>query len=83
MLSHPSEPMYGLDLIDRCDVKSGTLYPLLARLADAGWLRADREGIDPSEEGRPARTYYLLTGLGERSARAALSSLQSTLATSA
>lgn len=75
MLEKPSQPMYGLDLMDRAGVKSGTLYPLLARLAEAGWLTAQRETVDPSAAGRPARTYYRLSGEGERGAREALSAL--------
>lgn len=75
MLEKPSEPVYGLVLMDRCDVRSGTLYPLLARLAEAGWLAAEREEVNPATAGRPARTYYRLTGEGEVGARAALAPL--------
>jgi DNA-binding PadR family transcriptional regulator len=75
MLENPAEPMYGLDLMDRCDVRSGTLYPLLARLAEAGWLTAEREEVDPASAGRPVRTYYKLTGEGAAGARAALAPL--------
>lgn len=75
MLRDPSEPRYGLELMDQTGVKSGTLYPLLARLAEAGWLSATREAVDPSAAGRPARTYYQLTGQGEAGAREALAAL--------
>jgi PadR family transcriptional regulator, regulatory protein PadR len=75
MLENPSNPMYGLDLMDRCGVKSGTLYPLLARLAEAGWLAAESEIVDPSIVGRPPRTYYRLTGAGEAAAHKALTRL--------
>lgn len=78
MLDHPAEPLYGLDLMDRAGVKSGTLYPLLARLAEAGWLIGEREDVDPHIAGRPARTYYRLTGLGGREAREALAALSPT-----
>lgn len=81
MLHDLSEPMYGLDLMDRTGVKSGTLYPLLARLAEAGWLTATREAVDPSAAGRPARTYYQLTGQGELGAREALAALAPARAT--
>ena len=76
MVSDPGEAFYGLDLMDRCRLSSGTLYPLLRRLALAGWLLADNERIDPAVEGRPARTYYTLTALGEQEARSALGRLQ-------
>jgi PadR family transcriptional regulator, regulatory protein PadR len=75
MLHNPTEPVYGLELMDRSGVSSGTLYPLLARLADAGWLAAEREAVDPAAVGRPARTYYRLTGEGLQEAKAALAVL--------
>ncbi|OLT48105.1 PadR family transcriptional regulator [Cellulosimicrobium sp. CUA-896] len=41
-------------------LKGGTLYPLLKRLEDAGWVVAEwRPG-----EGGPGRKYYVLTGAG-------------------
>ncbi len=75
MLENPTEPFYGLDLMDRCGVKSGTLYPLLARLAASGWLVAEKEALDPRELGRPVRTYYRLTGVGASAARQALAEI--------
>lgn len=47
------------------DLKSGTVYPLLARLEKAGWLESRWEEIDPAEAGRPRRRLYRLTGEGE------------------
>lgn len=66
------EPMYGMELMDAARAPSGTLYPILARYRDWKWLIAEREDIDPSEAGRPARTYYRLTGIGVAEARARL-----------
>ena len=59
--------MYGMELMDASSAPSGTIYPILARFRDRGWLTAEREDIDPAEEKRPARTYYKLTpdGLAE------------------
>ncbi|NEW95485.1 PadR family transcriptional regulator [Rhodopseudomonas sp. BR0G17] len=57
-------------------IGSGTLYPLLARLEQAGWLVSEWETIDPSAEGRPRRRYYSITGEGQRAAREALEPLQ-------
>ena len=54
---------------------SGTLYPVLQRLQDAGWLRAEWEQIDPVAQGRPARRYYRLTPSGVEQARVALAEL--------
>ena len=58
------------------NIGSGTLYPLLLRLEEAGWLSSEWETTDPSREGRPRRRYYLITGEGQRAARAALEPLQ-------
>lgn len=64
--------MYGMELMDAAAAPSGTLYPILARYRDYGWLTAEREDINPTEAGRPARTYYRLTGHGVTEARARL-----------
>lgn len=59
------EPMYGWQLsealIDAGLIASiGTLYPLLARLRDNGWVTSfDRPG-----ESGPVRRYYRLTDAG-------------------
>lgn len=63
------EPMYGMELMDAARAPSGTLYPILARFRDYDWLTAKHEDIDPSEAGRPARTYYKLTPNGLAEAR--------------
>lgn len=51
---------------------SGSLYPALAKLERAGWIVGEREPIDPREEGRPARRYYMLTAEGATTGAAAL-----------
>lgn len=75
MLDEPDVSYYGLQLMDQAGVRSGFLYPLLARLASAGWLVGEREEVDPSAAGRPARTYYRLTPLGKQQAQEALTAL--------
>lgn len=72
MLEAPNAEWYGLELAGRASLKSGTIYPILARLERAGWLESAWEDINPSLEGRPRRRFYRLTGLGERSALAAI-----------
>jgi PadR family transcriptional regulator PadR len=57
-------------------IGSGTLYPLLFRLEDAGWLSSEWENVDPSREGRPRKRFYSITGVGQRAAREALAPLQ-------
>lgn len=66
------DPMYGMELMDAARAPSGTIYPILTRFRDWEWLTAEHEDIDPSEAGRPARTYYRLTGHGAIEARARL-----------
>lgn len=72
MLSDPIAEWYGLDLSDRVRLEPGTIYPILRRLLEVGWLTRRWEDIDPSEEGRPRRRLYRLTGVGERAAREAI-----------
>lgn len=48
---------------------SGTLYPLLMRMADQGLVEA--EWREPAQSGRPARHAYRLTAAGLAFARAA------------
>ena len=56
----------GADILRTSGLFSGTLYPILMRLEDAGWLRSRWEEIDPSDVGRPRRRFYRLTGVGRR-----------------
>ena len=55
---------------------SGTLYPMLMRLEQYGWLESRWEIDDPQTLGRPRRRYYRLTGVGETRARAAARELE-------
>lgn len=53
---------YGLDLVARTALPSGTVYPTLSRLKKAGLVRATWENQRVAErEGRPRRRYYSLT----------------------
>lgn len=79
LLDDPRVARYGLELMRATGQPSGTLYPILARLQEAGWLRADWEDIDPAVEGRPARRYYRLTAEGTAAARVELAALRAKL----
>src|SRR6202521_5877113 len=68
-LGRPSQWRYGYDLSRETDLKAGTLYPILMRLTDAGWMEARWE--EPSLPGRPPRHLYRLTQDGRAGARAA------------
>jgi DNA-binding PadR family transcriptional regulator len=62
--SQPQAWRYGYDLARETGLKSGTLYPLLIRLADQGFLEA--EWRQPLQPGRPPRHAYRLTQAGLR-----------------
>jgi DNA-binding PadR family transcriptional regulator len=78
-LSHAAEDRYGYDLMKETGLGSSKLYPILDRLEKAGWLRRDREIIDPVAAGRPARVFYRLTAEGQRAARLELAALNDQL----
>ena len=64
MLEEPEEERYGLELAARAALTTGTIYPALARLEQAGWLSSRWEDVDPGLAGRPRRRLYRLTGEG-------------------
>ncbi|MYR30688.1 PadR family transcriptional regulator [Nocardiopsis alba] len=70
---------YGFDLMEETSLKSGTVYPILARLEVAGWLISEREDIDEKSEGRRARRFYRLSPDGVSAARVALAELHAQL----
>lgn len=54
----------GSDVFNKTKMFSGTLYPILARLLQAGWVDSEWEDVDPAEAGRPRRRLYRLTNSG-------------------
>src|SRR4030095_12074051 len=58
----PSAWRYGYALCARLDTLSGSMYPILMRLADRGLLETSWETDAPA--GRPPRHLYRLTGPG-------------------
>ncbi|HET9657412.1 MAG TPA: PadR family transcriptional regulator [Kineosporiaceae bacterium] len=63
------EPRYGYELMRRTGLKSGTLYPILARLEAQAVVEADWQPPDQTLPGRPPRRFYRLTGAGVATAR--------------
>ena len=62
LLAHPRQWQHGLAIARATQLQSGTLYPLVMRLADHGYLEARWK---PSElPGRPPRHEYRLTAAG-------------------
>lgn len=74
LLEEPTAWYYGYDISQRTGLKSGTLYPILIRLADQGWL--ETRWAEPERQGRPARHTYRLTPVGFRAAAALAARVQ-------
>lgn len=57
---------YGLDIVTRTGLPSGTVYPTLGRLKRRGLVKGRWEDQRIAErEGRPRRRYYELTDAGQ------------------
>ena len=61
LAADPARWRYGYDLVTEVNLKSGSLYPILVRLADRGLLETSWQ---PSADSRPPRHLYRLTGAG-------------------
>ncbi|MGY1810867.1 PadR family transcriptional regulator [Blastococcus sp. SYSU D00669] len=72
LLGDPERELYGVEIGELANLRSGTVHPILARLEGVGWLTSRWEAIDPQVEGRPPRRYYRLTAEGALAAQAAL-----------
>lgn len=72
LLDHPLQRHYGLEVAKAAGLPGGSLYPILARLEQQGWLTSDWEQVDQHEAGRPRRRYYQLTHDGAAGAEQAL-----------
>ena len=70
LADRPSDWRHGYDLARETGLKSGTLYPILVRLADREIVEACWEDGEPV--GRPRRHLYRLTSGGLAAAMAAL-----------
>jgi PadR family transcriptional regulator, regulatory protein PadR len=70
-LERPTGQISGVEISRATGLASGTLYPILFRLEQAGWLESEWENIVPSQAGRPRRRLYRIKALGQANARAA------------
>ena len=75
LMSPTKDGVSGAQIGRETELASGTLYPILLRLEQAGWLKSQWEDGDPSELGRPRRRLYRITGVGFRKAKAAFREL--------
>lgn len=62
LANRPADWLYGLELAKLTGLKSGTLYPILIRLADRSLLES--RWLEPSEPGRPPRHAYRISATG-------------------
>jgi len=58
----PDDPAWGLRLCEGTGYGTGTVYPALDKLLQAGWIADTWEEPQPMD--RPRRRFYCLTGHG-------------------
>jgi PadR family transcriptional regulator, regulatory protein PadR len=73
LCEEPSRWRHGYALAKQTGLKSGTLYPILIRLADRGLMEACWQDEQPP--GRPRRHLYRLTSEGLATAGEALAAI--------
>jgi PadR family transcriptional regulator, regulatory protein PadR len=78
LATDPQRWRYGYELGAETELKAGSLYPILVRLADRGFLEARWEEAPP--QGRPARHLYRLTAGGLELAATAATAARSATA---
>lgn len=64
-LASPTERFWGYELSKTTGIRTGTLYPILTRFLNAGWITDGWEDTDEKTgERRPPRRYYTLSDAG-------------------
>jgi PadR family transcriptional regulator, regulatory protein PadR len=72
-----ADGIYGLDLVRTTGLPNGTLFPVLERLVQCGWVERYWEQDAAAEaHGRPRRRYYRITHSGAQLAAEALDAVQ-------
>jgi PadR family transcriptional regulator, regulatory protein PadR len=71
------EELYGLKIAKAIGRPTGSVFPILARLEQVGWVISEWETSDPTARG-PRRRFYRLSLEGLAGARAVLSERRST-----
>ena len=71
----PTQKLCGAEVHRLTKVSIGTLYPILFRFEEAGWLDSEWEDIDPKEAKRPRKRFYWLTRTGLTRASQVLASI--------
>jgi len=67
----PDEELYGLKIAQNAGRKVGSVYPILARLEEAGWVESFWESEERHDRG-PRRRFYRFAPDGLAAARALL-----------
>jgi PadR family transcriptional regulator PadR len=70
LMAAGDEPPWGYRICELAGLGSGTVYPILERLEEAGWIEGTWEADQPGD--RPRRRFYAITGTGRVSYAAAL-----------
>src|SRR5215472_7814204 len=70
-LMGPDDELYGYKIAQRAERKTGVVYPILDRLAEAGWLESRWETSTSDARG-PRRRFYRLSPDGLSGARTLL-----------
>ena len=68
ILMDNAEPVAGSAMAATSGLASGTLYPILIRLEEAGWIESDWQEAS-GREAKPRRRLYRLTAYGAHKAR--------------
>jgi PadR family transcriptional regulator, regulatory protein PadR len=62
------DDLYGLKIAKAAGRPTGSVFPILARLEQVGWVTSQWESSDPAARG-PRRRFYRLSGVGSPGAR--------------
>jgi PadR family transcriptional regulator, regulatory protein PadR len=65
LVAEPESEHYGYELCQATGIKSGSMFPILARFQQYGWLTT-RWQDSADARPRPPRRYYRLTAEGRR-----------------
>ena len=69
-MARAADELSGAEIAKQTGLASGTLYPILTRLEDSGWLESRWETGLAKDLARPRRRYYKITPEGARNVRA-------------
>lgn len=64
MAADPADQPWGYRIIEQTGLGPGTVYPILERLEQAGWITGEWETTEPND--RPRRRLYTMTGHGHQ-----------------